>query len=297
MNGVTPEPNLAVAVPLAAATAGSFAAVFAEDISAASETVVSSGRLSGVKNWKTVEHICLIASVKSNKCFNTPGNHSAWKKIAEELSTGRTPSTICDHFKEMVSKVRSAISVASVEQNFLPMHVDSENEEEFNNRRRRYVQDLLTSQAPKKALGTSAWWDADVLYELLVLMKTYDEEKGTSSAQNPEQIKAASDNKKRKFAEEQKAKQDEVKKRREEEARERDEDKHMKAEMINNDKLKLEQATVMNQTIKGLAQTLERAIAPSTNDDAINSRLDALEASNKSLDDKLNLIISKLSQN
>lgn len=140
----------------------------------------SKGRLLGAKNYVSAENFVIIEAIARRKAHYSWRDENIWRGVAAEVSNStaheRTPAQIADHFKKMVTAVRSAITELFVNTKLTwPARNSIDDEETLQTERVLYVSHLLnlmTAKGSSKKFFSRNWWSESVLLRLVELINS-----------------------------------------------------------------------------------------------------------------------------
>ena len=118
-------------------------------------------------NYTAVEHVALVKEVYKEKCQDEGEASPKWKDLAVTLSTmihkpARVPKVLCQHFKEMVSNIRSAVALISKETKAVPPTYSNECEAY-----KQYCTQIYAKLSDAKEVKTTkSWWSIEVVIEM-----------------------------------------------------------------------------------------------------------------------------------
>jgi hypothetical protein len=136
--------------------------------------------LLGAKNYVSAENFVIIEAIARRKAHYSWRDENIWRGVATEVSNStaheRTPAQISDHFKKMVTAVRSAITELFVNTKLTwPARNSIDDEETLQTERVLYVSHLLnlmTAKGSSKKFFSRNWWSESVLLRLVELINS-----------------------------------------------------------------------------------------------------------------------------
>ena len=144
----------------------------------------SKGRMMGAKNYVAAENFVIIEAIARRKAHYCWRDDNVWRAVSMEVSNStahdRTPAQIADHFKKMVTAVRSAITELFVSTKLTwPTRVSIEDEDTLHAERLLYINHLLNQMTGKnggssKKYFSSNWWSDVVLLRLVEMINSDD---------------------------------------------------------------------------------------------------------------------------
>lgn len=200
--------------------------LFTSSIISDLNTVTQIGRNSGTKNWKADEHIRLLEAVVEKNSFNAGPTDKVWLKVVEAHGNNREPGPTAKHFRDMISKLRSFQSDASVSNLIWPKQSENaeRSTEALEQCRQAYAEEAYRKMVTSGKYGTSSWWSVEAIFRYCIAIENSDSAKNTANVQTADYLRGMENERKGKFEQERLATQELIKKRKaeEEEARELD---------------------------------------------------------------------------